>query len=101
VTKMSEKQLAEKTLEHNMVDVHVQLYKPFHDFMKEYLTFFGDKKTVEELCRAMIYMSINRLFEELEEFASNRDKLIDKGSWFGRWPHIGCVSFDKYDEEET
>ena len=97
-----EEELAEKTLKSNMVEGHVILYGPFYSFMKEYLAFFGSKQTVEGICRAMICDSVGLLYQELDEFASNPHKHIEKGAWFNRWPHIACVSWsDERDEEEA
>jgi len=96
---MSEKQLAEKTLEDNMVEVHVTLYEPFYNFLKEYLAFFGSKQTIENLCRGIVYQEVKYLYEKFEGFI--KDEHIEDGAWFNKWPHIGCVSFDAEDEEES
>jgi len=99
---MSEKEVVEKAMTANMVKVQVELYEPFYNFMKEYLAFFGDPKTVENLCRTMIYESVKFLQQELEAFASQRQNLIEKGSWFNKWPHLAIVSIpDTEDEEES
>jgi len=97
---MSENQLAKKTLKHNMVDVHVQLYEPFHNFLKEYLAFFGSKEPIEDVCRNMIYECIKFLHKHLDEFASDDFRYIEKGAFFNKWPHLGCVAFDEQDKEE-
>ena len=97
---MNEKEVVEKAMTANMVDVTVSLYEPFYNFMKEYLAFFGDKKTVEELCRTMIYESVKFLQQELESFASQRQNLIEKGSWFNKWPHLAIVSTPDPEDEE-
>jgi len=98
---MSEKKLAEKTLTANMIDVHVQLYEPFHNFMKEYLAFFGSEQTIEDLCRTMIYECVKLLYSNLEDFAEGDFKHIEKSALFKKWPHIACAAFYAKDEEET
>jgi len=96
---MSEKQLAKKTLKDNMVDVHIQLCKPFHDFMKTYLAFFGDNKTIEDLCMIMIYDCVNRLYRELEEFSRDSHRFLDEYVWPRKWPHLACTSIEEDKEE--
>lgn len=96
---MSEKEVAEKALTDNMNEVHVTLYEPFYNFMKEYLAFFGDKRTIEDLCRSMIYSDVNHLYQELREFASKPNHFVKKGSWFDRWPHIAITSYPEPEEE--
>lgn len=95
---VKEKQLAEKAMSDSMVEVHVKLYEPFYNFMKEYLAFFGSKQTVEDLCRKMIYDSVSCLHQELREFASADYKHIEEGAWFDKWPHLACVAIP--DEKE-
>jgi len=98
---MSEKQLSEKTLENSIVEVHVKLYEPFYNFLKEYLAFFGSKEKIEDVCRQMVYNAIMLLHSNLRDFAYADFRYIEKGAWFGKWPHLGCVSFDSEDEEES
>ncbi len=97
---MNEKKLAEKTLTANMIDVNIQLYEPFYNFLKEYLAFFGSKQTIEDVCRSMIYDSVKLLHANLKDFAYGDFRYIENGAWFTKWPHLGCVAFDAQDEEE-
>lgn len=97
---MSEKEVAEKALTDNMIGVHVKLYEPFYNFMKEYLAFFGDKKPIEDLCRDMIYSDVNFLYRELKEFASNSTHHIEDGAWFEKHPHLAIVSHPDPEPEE-
>lgn len=82
----------EKALKHEMVTVQVQLFKPFHDFIKAYAEFFGSKHSVEDVCRQMIYESSNMLYNQLDEFQHAGFKYIEKDSWMNKWPHISITA---------
>jgi len=96
--KMSEKKLAEKTLENSIVEVHVKLYEPFYNFLKEYLAFFGSKRPIEDVLRDMIYTEVKCLYAELGGFIKGEH--VEDGAWFNKWPHIAIASSPD-DEEET
>jgi len=98
---MSEKELAEKALTDNRIEVHVTLYEPFYNFMKEYLAFFGDKRTIEQLCRDMIYNDVNYLYQELTGFASESTHHVEEGSLFEKWPHLAITSYPDPEPEES
>jgi len=82
------------------VEVRVSLYQPFHDFMKEYIAFFGIKQTIEQFCMGLIYNRLNYLYRELRNFVSNRDNHIEPQAWFERFPHIAIVCDPEPEEEE-
>ena len=94
-----EKQMVENALEHEMIEVHTSLYKPFYDFLKEYLAFYGTSKTMEELCRQVVYNHVRYLYGEFKTFLANlpptylqRDRL-----WAKKWDYISltCISDDE------
>ena len=89
---MNEQTRVEKALEHEMVTVQVQLFKPFHDFIKAYAEFFGSKHTIEDVCRQMIYESANMLYNQLDEFQHAGFKYIEKNAWMNKWPHLAITS---------
>jgi len=95
---MSEKALAKKTLEHNMIEVRIQLYEPFYKFMKDYLAFFGSKQSIEELGRIMIYQSVQTLYQKLEEFAKDPQNHLEESVCFNKWPHVAMTSFQNEEE---
>ena len=70
----------------DMVNVSVALYKPFHDFIKAYLAFFGSKQSIEDLCRSMIYKDTEALYRQLKGFPH-----IDGQDWFNKWSHIAIT----------
>ncbi|MCK4478427.1 hypothetical protein KAU88_07885 [Candidatus Bathyarchaeota archaeon] len=91
---MSEKAIVEKTLDKNMVTVKLTLYKPFYDFIKEYLTFFGSKYPVEDFCRETVYREVQLLHQELQSFISdpNAYRHAEKDCWNNKWMHIAITS---------
>jgi len=95
---MNEQAKVEKVLEHEMVTVQVQLFKPFHDFIKAYAEFFGSKHSVEDVCRQMIYESANMLYNQLDEFQHAGFKYIEKNAWMNKWPHISITATQPEEE---
>ena len=90
----------EEKPKHPMVEVRVSLYKPFYDFLTEYLQFFGSTQTIEDVCRDMIYFELESIYRKLDEFASKEVNHVDKEGWFDRFSHLAVVSFPAPDEEE-
>lgn len=86
---MSEKELTKK--ENHMVQVTVTLYEPFYKFIKEYLAFFGDKKSIEEMCRTMICDDVKHLYHTLHQYLDSEVSHIEETAWFAKWPHIACT----------
>ena len=80
----------------DMVNVSVALYKPFHDFIKAYLAFFGSKQSIEDLCRSMIYKDTEALYSQLKGFPH-----IDGQDWFNKWPHIAITEEPETAEEDS
>ena len=69
-----------------MVNVSVALYKPFYEFIKAYLAFFGSKQSVEDLCRSMIYKNTQALYSRLKGFP-----FVEGQEWFSKWSHIAIT----------
>ena len=80
----------------DMVNISVALYKPFHDFIKEYLRFFGSKQSIEDLCRSMIYKDTEALYRQLEGFP-----FIEGQDWFSKWPHIAITEEPETTEDDS
>ena len=95
---MSEKNIVEKAVEAGIVKVELSLYKPFVNFLKDYLEFFGDNKTVEDLCRKMVYSEICRLYRELDEFSQKESSFVSKSALFNKHAHISIVAFEDQNE---
>jgi len=89
-----------KALDGEMVELKVQLYGPFVDFLKEYLSFFGAKKTVVDVCREMIYEQAEFLCSELREFADDGHFLSD-ADFSSKFPHMSLVSVKDEEPEVT
>ena len=83
-----------------LVEVKLVLFSPFVDFLKEYLRFFGAKKTLEDLGREMVYEQAEYLYNELDAFA-NSSHFIDRKDWYWRFSHMAVVSPKDEDAEET
>ena len=79
----------------DMVNVSVALYKPFHEFIKAYLAFFGSKQSIEDLCRSMIYKNTEALYRQLKGFPH-----IDGQDWFNKWSHIAIAEEPETAEDD-
>jgi hypothetical protein len=95
-----EKQNLTKAMDEEMIEVKVELFSPFVKFLKEYLSFFGCKKPLEDLLREMIYERTEYLFSELGGFVHGKSYFLNGGDWFWKHPHLSAVSDNEEDEEE-
>ena len=77
-----------------MVNVSVDLYKPFYEFLKAYLAFFGSKQSIEDLCRSMIYKNTQVLYSQLKGFP-----FIEGQDWFSKWSHIAITEEPETEED--
>lgn len=84
-----------------MVTVQVDLFSPFVDFMKDYLAFFGSKKTLEDLCREMIYGDVGNLYNELHGWLETAVSHIETVDFFSKYSFLGCVSTPEEEPEES
>jgi hypothetical protein len=84
-----------------MVTVQVDMFSPFVDFMKDYLAFFGSKKSLEDLCREMIYDDIKNLFNELHGWLGSTVSHVETVDFFSKYSFLGCVSDSKEELEES
>lgn len=89
---MSEKQVVEKTLEPNMVEVRVHLFKPFYEFLKQYIQFFGSKRSIEDLCTIMIYDDVSSLYRGLGQWLESEVSHIEKEAWPNKHAHLEITS---------
>ena len=75
-----------------MIIVSVDIFEPFYKFMQEYLLFFGSKKTIEDLCRQMIYGEVECLHQELTGFVKANSHFIEGSDWVEKHMHLAiCV----------
>lgn len=81
-----------------MVPVNVTLFKPFHDFIKEYLKFFNSKETLEDVCRSMICDAVKHLHRELDKFVDEPQHYVEDDACFKKWPFLSIFAVD--DEKE-
>lgn len=84
-----------------MVTVQVQMFSPFVDFMKDYLAFFGSKKSLEDLCREMIYDDVKNLYNELHGWLETAVSHIETVDFFGKYSFLGCVSDSEEEPKES
>jgi hypothetical protein len=80
-----------------LIELKIELFSPYVDFMKEYLAFFGAKKSLEDLCREIIYEQVGYLYNELHDFA-DKSHFLDSQAWYAKHPYVACTSVP---EEET
>ena len=83
-----------------MVTVPVDMFSPFVDFMKDYLAFFGSKKTLEDLCREMIYDDVKNLYNELDGWLESAVSHVETADFFSKYSFLGCVSDSEEELEE-
>ena len=79
-----------------MVNISVALYKPFHEFLKAYLAFFGSKQSIEDLCRSMIYKDTEALYSQLKGMP-----FIEGQDWFKKWTHIAITEEPEPAEDDS
>ncbi len=92
---MSEKRLAEKALQSEMVEVRVKLYRPFYEFLQQYHAFFTQgTQSLEDLCRDLIYGDVCRLYTELEGFVKEH-KHLDVTDFYQKWHPVAIVAFEE------
>jgi hypothetical protein len=84
-----------------MVTVQMDMFSPFVDFMKDYLAFFGSKKTPEDLCREMIYDDVKNLYGELHGWLESALSHVETTDFFSKYSFLGCVSDSKEEQEES
>lgn len=95
-TKTEESKTMTKALEGEMIELKVTVFKPYVEFIKEYLAFFGSKKTIEDVCRQMICDDVKSLYRELKGAG---DDYIEEGAWFNKHSFIACVSSPNEEED--
>ncbi len=83
-----------------MITVNVQLFSPFTKFLEEYLRFFGSKKTLEDLCRDIIYEQTGYLYNELQDFAATDGHFLASADWYWKHPHLSGKNRKKEETEE-
>jgi hypothetical protein len=69
-----------KSMGEEMITVNMELFSPFVDFLKDFLRYFGSKKTLEDLCREMIYEQVGYLYNELHDFA-DKSHFLETKDW--------------------
>lgn len=93
----------EKPKETRMIPVSTEIAEPFHNFLKDYLAFFGSNMTVDDLCRQMIYEESRRLHSALTEFVKG-NHYVGKQPWLKKHQDVALTTgdFDPeiYREEE-
>ena len=82
-----------------IISLKIELCKPFYDFLKEYLNFFGSHYTVEEFCRSIVHNEVKILFNDLDDLTRSNESLLDKSDFFKKHFYIGTVSFPDPEEE--
>lgn len=87
-----------------MVPVHTKISEAFHNFLKDYIAFFGSNMTVEDLCQQMVYEETRRIHHDLTDFVDNDSHFTGKHPWFKKHRDVALTTgdFDPkiYREEE-
>jgi hypothetical protein len=84
----------------NMVTVQVMLFGPFVDFIREYLRFFGEERTLETFCTLSVYERCNNLHCDLSEFVNDKTHGLNAHAWYEKHSHIAITSTAPEDESE-
>ena len=82
-----------------LVTLKIELAKPFFDFIEEYRKYFGSQYTTEQICMQMVYSQVKRLFNELNDFAANKNNFLDSSDFFKKHFYLGTVSWEEPEEE--
>lgn len=82
-----------------LVTLEIELAKPFVDFIEDYRQYFGSNLTIELICMRMIYDQTKRLFNELDVFARQKDRFLDKSDFFKKYSYLGLVSWEEPEDE--
>ena len=90
-----------KVLDGEMIEIKLELFSPFVKFLKDYLDFFGCKKTLETLCMEMIYEQSEILFCDLQSFVDVKRHFLESDSWYWKHPHMSVVSTQDEIEKDT
>jgi hypothetical protein len=94
-----------KDLGLEVVELRILLCKSFYDFLKEYLQFFGSKRSVENLCTIMVNDNVTRLYDGLNQcWISDKISVryVDEEEWAKKHEHIEdcCTSSNDQGNEE-
>ena len=89
-----------KVLGGEMIQLRITLFSPFVDFIRDYLSFFNDKQTLEIFCMRAVYDKCNTLHSDLTQFAENKTHLLDGKAWFEKHTHVAITSNQPEDEDE-
>lgn len=103
---MSEEEQKKET---QMIPISTEISEPFHNFLKDYLAFFGSDMTVDDLCQQMIYEESRRLHSALTEFVKDNTHYVGELPWLkkhrevaltiGDWP--SWMDNEKAEEAKT
>jgi len=90
----------EAVLGGKMVQLRIPIFSPFLNFIREYLSFFGDKQTLETFCMKAVYDKCNILHSDLTQFAENKVHLLDPDAWYEKHSHLAITSTQPEDGTE-
>jgi hypothetical protein len=91
----------EKPKETKMIPVSTEIAEPFHNFLKDYLAFFGSNMTIDDLCRQMIYEESRRLHSALTEFVKDDSHYVGERPWFKKHQDVALTTGDWPDKEDV
>lgn len=74
-----------------MVPVATEITEAFHNFLKDYITFFGTHMTVEDLVQQMIYHEAQRLQMEIAAF-TEEDHYVGTRPWALKHPAVALTN---------
>lgn len=78
--------------------IKTELYEPFGSFLEEYLRFSGEKCSLDDFCRQVIYEYCKKLYVQLRDLAAKQALDLSE-AWFEKWDHI-AITIDEGEENE-
>lgn len=84
-----------------MILVSTKIAEPFHNFLKEYLAFFGSGMTVEDLIQQIVYEESRRLHDELTAFVEIDTHYVGKHPWFKKFQYVAETTGNWPDKEDV
>lgn len=84
-----------------MVQITLEISESFHNFLKEYLAFFGSGMTLEDLAQQMIYNESRHLHSALTEFVQDDTHYVGRATWFRKHRDVALTTGDWENIEGT
>jgi hypothetical protein len=87
-----------ETKEEKFKLIKTELYEPFAGFLLEYLRFSGEKCSLDDFCRQIIYQYARKLYLQIRGLATKQPLDLSE-AWFHKWTDI-AITIDEGEEDE-